>query len=234
MMMGPAGPETLMAQDNDSFIREVNEELRSDQFKNAWSRYGKIAIGVAVVIVVATAGHRGYEYWQEHNASQSGDRFLAALNLASEGKHDEALAAFQALEQDGTGDYPVLAQMRAAAVLAEKGDTAGAVTAFRAVSARSSAPDAMRDVAKLRAAWLLIDTGTYEEVSAEAEVLTGGNHALRNSAREALGLSAYKAEDMARAKEWFQAIADDATAPRNVASRAQIMLDNIAASGKAP
>ncbi|WP_395515847.1 tetratricopeptide repeat protein [Pseudorhizobium flavum] len=223
-----------MAQDNDSFIREVNEELRSDQFKNAWSRYGKIAIGVAVVIVVATAGHRGYEYWQEHNASQSGDRFLAALNLASEGKHDEALAAFQALEQDGTGDYPVLAQMRAAAVLAEKGDTAGAVTAFRAVSARSSAPDAMRDVAKLRAAWLLIDTGTYEEVSAEAEVLTGGNHALRNSAREALGLSAYKAEDMARAKEWFQAIADDATAPRNVASRAQIMLDNIAASGKAP
>ena len=36
-----------MAQDNDSFIREVNEELRSDQFKNAWSRYGKIAIGVA-------------------------------------------------------------------------------------------------------------------------------------------------------------------------------------------
>ena len=223
-----------MAHDNDSFIREVNEELRSDQFKNAWSRYGKIAIGVAVVIVVATAGHRGYEYWQSHNASQSGDRFLAALNLASEGKHDEALAAFQALEQDGTGDYPVLAQMRAAAVLAEKGDTAGAVTAFRAVSARSSAPDAMRDVAKLRAAWLLIDTGTYEEVSAEAEVLTGGNHALRNSAREALGLSAYKAEDMARAKEWFQAIADDATAPRNVASRAQIMLDNIAASGKAP
>jgi hypothetical protein len=92
----------------------------------------------------------------------------------------------------------------------------------------------VRDVARLRGAWLLIDTGTYEQVSAEAEVLTGANHALRNSAREALGLSAYKAGDMVRSKEWFQAIADDATAPRNVTSRAQIMLDNIAASGKAP
>nr|CAD6409838.1 membrane protein [Rhizobium sp. Q54] len=223
-----------MAHDNDSFIREVNEELRSDQFRTAWSRYGKIAIGAAVVIVLATAGYRGYEYWQEHNASQSGDRFLAALNLASEGKHDEALAAFQALEADGSGAYPVLAQMRAAAVLAERDDVAGAVQAFKAVAAEGSAPEAMRDVARLRAAWLLIDTGTYEEVSAEAEVLTGGNHALRNSAREALGLAAYKADDMARAKQWFQAIADDATAPRNVASRAQIMLDNIAASGKAP
>ena len=223
-----------MAHDNDSFIREVNEELRSDQFRIAWGRYGRIAIGVAVVIVLATAGYRGYEYWQHHNASESGDRFLAALNLASEGKHDEALAAFQSLEQDGTGEYPVLAQMRAAAVLAEKGDTAGAVKAFQDVAARSSAPDALRDVARLRAAWLMIDTGTYEEVSAQAEVLTGGTHALRNSAREALGLAAYKADDMVRAKEWFQAIANDATAPRNIANRAQIMLDNIAASGKAP
>lgn len=223
-----------MAQDNDSFIREVNEELRSERLKTVWSRFGKIIIAVAILIVVGTAGYRGYQYWQSHNASASGDRFLAALNLASQNKHDEALAAFQALEQDGTGSYPVLAQMRAAAVMAQKGDTEGAISAFSAVAASTAAPDAMRDVARLRSAWLLIDAGTYEQVSAEAEVLTGGNHALRNSAREALGLSAYKAGDMVRAKEWFQAIADDAAAPRNVANRAQIMLDNIAASGKAP
>jgi len=223
-----------MAQDNDSFIREVNEELRSDQFRGAWSRYGKIVIGVAVVIVLATAGHRTYVYWEGHNASASGDRFLAALKLAGENKPDEALAAFEALAQDGTGSYPVLARMRSASVLAEKGDIAGAAAAFSGIAKDGSAPEAVRDVARLRGAWLLIDTGTYEQVSAEAEVLTGANHALRNSAREALGLSAYKAGDMVRSKEWFQAIADDATAPRNVTSRAQIMLDNIAASGKAP
>jgi hypothetical protein len=223
-----------MAQDNDSFIREVNEELRSDRFRTAWSRYGKIIIGVAILVVLATAGYRGYEYWETHNASASGDRFLAALRLAEEGKHDEALAAFQALEEDGSGSYPVLAQMRAASVMAQKDDTAGAVAAFSEVAENGAAPDALRDVARLRAAWLLIDTGTYEQVSAQAEVLTSENHALRNSAREALGLSSYKADDMVRAKEWFQAIVDDAAAPRNVANRAQIMLDNIAASGKAP
>lgn len=222
-----------MAQDNDSFIREVNEELRSDRFRNVWSRFGKIAIGVAVLIVVATAAYRGYEYWETHNASASGDRFLAALSLAAEDKHDEALAAFQALEEDGSGSYPVLAQMRAAAVLAQKGDTPAAIAAYGEVAGNNAAPEAMRDVARLRSAWLLIDTGTYEQVSAEAEVLTTGTHALRNSAREALGLAAYKADDIVRAKEWFQAIADDAAAPRNVANRAQIMLDTIAASGRA-
>src|SRR5690554_4621751 len=112
---------------DDSFIREVEEELRSDRLKGFWDRFGTIIIGIAVLIVVATAGYRGYEYYSQTQASASGDRFLAALNLANEGKPDEALSVLQALEADGYGAYPVLARMRAATVLQEKGDTEGAV-----------------------------------------------------------------------------------------------------------
>ena len=46
--------------------------------------------------------------------------------------------------------------------------------------------------------------------------------------------TAYKAGDMTRAREWFEQIVEDAEAPRNVANRAQMLLDNIKASGKAP
>lgn len=223
-----------MAHNDDSFFREVNEELRSDQLKNAWTRYGKIAIGVAVAIVIGTAGWRGYEYWDNHNSSQSGDRFIAALTLASEGKNDEALSALGAIEKDGTGAYPVLAKMRAASVQQAKGDAAAAVEIYRQVGNDNAAPQAVRDLAKMRAAFILVDTGTYDQVAAEAEILSAQGHVLSNSAREALGLSAYKAGNMPQAKQWFQQIANDAAAPRNVANRAQIMLDNIAATGKAP
>ena len=40
-----------MSQDDSSFIREVNEELRSDAFKKFWRRFRPIIIGVAVLIV---------------------------------------------------------------------------------------------------------------------------------------------------------------------------------------
>jgi hypothetical protein len=93
-------------------------------------------------------------------------------------------------------------------------------------------PQALRDAARLRAANLLVDTGTYEQVSAEAEQLATPQDALRHSAREVLGLSAYKHEDYKRAKEWFEAILNDSEAPRNLANRAQMLLDLIAASGK--
>lgn len=223
-----------MVKDDDSFFREVNEELRSDQMRIVWKRFGRILIGAAVLIVLGTAGYRGYEYWESHNASQSGDRFTAALQLASQNKPDESLAALSAIEKDGTGAYPVLAKLRAASVQADKGDTAAAVAALTEIGNDSKAPSAIRDLAKLRAAWLLIDTGTYEQVAAQAEGMVAQGQMLANSAREALGLAAYKAGNFPQAKQWFKQIADDGTAPRNVSNRAQIMLDNIAASGKAP
>ena len=38
-----------MADQNDSFIREVNEELRSDQFRSVWDRYGRAIIALAAL-----------------------------------------------------------------------------------------------------------------------------------------------------------------------------------------
>ena len=66
---------------DDGFFREVNEELRSDKVKAIWTRYGSLLIGAVIAIVVGTGVFAFYEYWTEKQASQSGDQFLAALNL---------------------------------------------------------------------------------------------------------------------------------------------------------
>ena len=217
---------------DDSFIREVEEELRSDRLKKVWDQFGAFIITAAILIVVGTAAWRGWEYYSERQASASGDRFLAALNLANEGKSDEALAALQSLENDGYGAYPVLARMRAATVLEEKGNTAGAVAAFDAVAADGSAPDAVRDMARIRAAYILVDTGTADEVAERAEPLSADTSPLRHAAREALGLAAWKDGRLGDAKVLFQQIVDDLNAPRNAKQRAAIMLDLIKSSGE--
>lgn len=222
-----------MAFNDDSFIREVNEELRSDQFRGAWKRYGRIVIGLAALIVIGTAGERAWTYWESTQASASGDAFLAATDLAKANKPDEALAALGKLEQDGFASYPVLARMRAAALKAEKGDKAGAIADYSAIAKDGAIPAAIQDAAHLRAAWLLADTGTYEQVSAEAEALTATTNPLRHSAREALGVAAYRLGDYKRARQWFEAIAKDQETPRNVGRRAEMLLDVITASGKA-
>jgi hypothetical protein len=218
---------------DDSFFREVNEEIRQDQARALWDRFGPAFIALAILVVLGTAAYVGWEYWTESRANKSGDDFSAALLLANGGKNDEALAAFDALEKDGYGAYPLLARMRAATVLFEKGDFSGAVAGFDEVSNDTSIPEAIRDMARLRAALILVDKGSYADVSSRAEQLTNDTNTLRHSAREALGLSAWKAGKSKDAIALFDQIASDDGAPRNLRQRATLMSELIRGSGAA-
>lgn len=216
---------------DDSFIREVNEELRSERAKQVWKNFGPIVIGAAIAVVIGTAGWVGYNHWTDSKASASGDKFLAALDLAAAGKNDEAIAALNDLENTGYGSYPVLARLRAASLQAEKGDAAAAVAAFDAVAADNSVPPAMRDIARLRAAYLLVDTGSYDDVAKRVETLSADGNPMRSSARETLGLAAWKSERFDDAAKLYQQIANDTLAPANIRQRANTMLDLMRGAG---
>ncbi|KQZ26671.1 hypothetical protein ASD50_04610 [Mesorhizobium sp. Root552] len=219
--------------DDDTFIREVNEEIRKEQAKAIWDRYGPILIGLALFVVLATSAYVGYRYWDESRANTSGDAYSQALRLANEGKEDDALAALAEIEKSGYGAYPVLARMRSATVKADKGDVATAVSELDAVAADGSIPQSLRDMARLRAALLLVDTGSYADVSSRVEALAVDGNALRHSAREALGLSAWKEGKAADALKLFEQIVADQAAPQNVRQRATLMSELIRGSGGA-
>jgi len=218
---------------DDSFVREVNEEIRQDQARALWDRFGPTFIAFAVAVVLATAGYVGWNYWTESRANASGDAFSQALQLANQGKDEEALAALKALETDSYGAYPLLARMRGATVLASKGDFAGAVAGFDAVAADTSIPAAIRDMARLRAGLILVDSGSYDDVSGRVEVLSSDTNPLRHAAREALGLAAWKAGRPADALKFFDLIINDQGVPRNAIQRARLLAELIRGSGSA-
>ncbi|MGB7433450.1 MAG: tetratricopeptide repeat protein [Ahrensia sp.] len=217
---------------DDSFIREVEEELRSDRLQSVWDRFGKIIIGVAVAIVLAVVANTAWKSYVDGQATASGDRFRNALTLASEGQTDEAMAALQALQEDGYGEYPILARMREATLLHNSGDADGAVAAFDAISNDNGVDVVLRDLAKLRAAYILVDSGTYGDVAARAEALAVDTSPMRHGAREALGLAAYKEQRYGDAQALFSQLTGDQATPPPMVERANIMLDLIRATGQ--
>ncbi|MBM2713192.1 tetratricopeptide repeat protein [Mesorhizobium caraganae] len=216
---------------DDSFIREVNDEIRREQAQALWDRFGPAILGLAILVVLGTAAFVGYRYWDESRANRSGDAFSQALKLANDGKSDDALTALQQLEKDGYGAYPLLARMRAATVKADKGDFAAAVADFDGVAADTAIPQGIRDMARLRAALLLVDHGSFADVSSRVEALTADNNTLRHTAREALGLAAWKEGKTQDALKLFDQIAADDGAPRNARQRATLMSELIRGSG---
>ncbi len=216
---------------DDSFIREVDEELRSDRMHDFWVKYGKIVIGVAVAIVVVTAGYRGYKYYMKSQAENAGDAFMAAVSLSRQNKHDEAIKALEKLADNGPESYAALANMRMASELAGKGDIKGAVAAYDKIAGNSKIDQSYRDIAQLRAGLLLVDSGSREDVVKRVGALAKPGTPFRHSAREALGLAAWKAGDLKEAARNFNKIAEDQDAPTAMRGRANLMLDLIAGKG---
>ena len=216
---------------DDSFIREVDEELRSDRMQEFWARYGKILIAAAVAIVVVTAGYRYYEYYTGTKAAEAGDAFMAAVQLADEGKQDEALAAFAELESRDSPAYKAMALMRGASELAAKGEAEEAIKKFDAIAASADADETMKAIARLRAGMLLVDTGTVTEVEARVGPLSAPGAPFRASAREAIGLAYFKAGDLDNAFKQYESLSTDVETPQALGQRVRIMLDLIASRG---
>jgi hypothetical protein len=212
-------------------FNEVDEEVRREQLKKLWERYGNYFIGLCILIVVAVGAWRGYQWWEARQAAQSGAAFEQAVSLAEAGKHQEAEAAFAKLASDGTAGYRVLARLRQAAELALT-DRKAAVGAYDAIAADNSAGQVIEDLAAARAGILLVDTAPYSEMRTRLEPLTAADRTFRHTAREILALSAWKSGDIAAARRWTDMIMNDPQTPAGTRSRTEVLGELIAASGK--
>jgi hypothetical protein len=212
-------------------FQEVDEEVRREQLKKLWQRYGNYIIAVCILVIVAVGAWRGYEWWETKKAAEAGAAFEQAVTLAESGKHQEAEAAFAKLAADGTAGYRVLARLREAAELART-DRKAAVKAYDAIAADRGVSQVIQDLATLRAGFLAIDSSSYGDMRARLEPLTGPERTFRHSARELLALSAWKEGDMGAARQWADMIITDPQTPPGTRSRAEVLSELIAASGK--
>jgi hypothetical protein len=203
-------------------FREIEEDIRADELKKLWDKYGLYLLGAAlavVLIVAATVGWRSYR--QSQNEAMS-SRYEAIATSAEVQPAAEAAAAFEAFAKDSSGGYTVLAQMRQAASLHEAGNDTAAVQVYDAIAA-SKAPLVLRQLATLKGGFLLIDSAPYDDIKARLMPLTAAGAPWRNMAREAIGTSAYKAGAYADAQAQFAAILRDGESSEGLRTRAAIM-----------
>jgi hypothetical protein len=209
-------------------FNEIEEDLRRERVRKVWDKYGRYIIALALLIVASVGGWRGYEYYRQQQAEAAGGRLQDALVLASAGKTSEAEASLASLERDAPTGYRLLARFRLAAETAKR-DPAAAVKAYDGLAADGSIGSVLQGLAKVRAGYLLVDTAPYADLAARMEPLAGSGEPWRHSAREILGLSAWRAKDLAQASKWFEAIVGDAEVPSPARQRAELMLQLIAA-----
>jgi hypothetical protein len=201
---------------------EVDEDVRREQLKKLWERYSIYIVAGALLIVAAVGGWRGYEYLEAKKAAEAGSAFDAAVELSEQNKHAEAETAFTKLAATAPSGYRMLARLRAAAEVASR-DPQAAVKMYDDISADRSVGAAEQDLAKVRAAGLLLETATYPTMLQRLEAAAAPEATFRHSARELLALSAWRANDTAATRQWLDLIANDGETPSGLRSRAEAL-----------
>ena len=91
------------------------------------------------------------------------------------------------------------------------------------IAADRSVGAEQQDLARVRAAGLLLETASYPGMLARLEASAGPEATFRHTARELLALSAWRANDTAAARKWLDLIANDGETPPSLRSRAEAL-----------
>ncbi len=219
-----------MTNETDTFLHEVEEQVRQDRWM-AWARkYGLYVAAAAVGILALVGGWRLYDSWRIDQARAHGAEFAAAQETLRAGDAAAAASAFEALSTEGPGVYRVMALMQWADALARQGDLDGALAKFDA-AAEAAGNNTLRDSARLRAAYLVAENQDFAAVRARLEPLIESEGATAYLARELLGVEAWEAGELELARTTLENLTLAFEAPEAVRQRAQLALSVI---GPAP
>ena len=203
-------------------FREVDEDVRRERLQKLWERHSNLIVAAALLVVLAVGGWRGYEYVEAKRAAEAGAAFDKAVELSEANKHAEAEAAFADLAAKAPSGYRVLARLRMATEVASR-DTKAAAKLFDEIAADRSVGAAEQDLARVRAAQLLLESAGYADMKSRLEAAAAPGSTFRHTARELLALSAWRANDAAATRQWLDVIANDGETPPSLRSRAEAL-----------
>lgn len=189
-----------MVDKNDALFREVEEELRREQFAKLWDRFGIYFIGLAVAVVVAVAGAKLWESHRLSAANAAGAEYEAAVALATSGKVEDAAKAFEAIGSTGPAGYTDLARLSEAGAYLKLDKRAEALAVFDKLADDRSADPLLSNFARLQAASLRLGEADFTEMQNRLKPLTADDSPWRFTARELLGTAALEAGKLDEAR----------------------------------
>jgi hypothetical protein len=205
--------------DNESFYREVDEELRRDQLTSTWQRHGKwIILGVVLLL----AGLAGFLYWQNHKQEQAGkqgETITALFDDIQAGKTKEAEPKLEQLAKEGTPGYRAAALLTKADLALTQGNDAAAISAFKSVADDGDLPQPYRELALIRQTATEYDKLQPAVVIQRLQALAVAGNPWFGSAGEMVALAYLKQQKPQEAARIFAAMAKDGTIPASIRSR---------------
>lgn len=204
----------------ETFVREVDENLRRDQMRDMARAYGKWIVAAVILFLVAIGGYLYWQSRQQQQAAQESETMSAALDKAESGNVKGAAADLAPIGESSSDANRASARMAQAALALRQNDRKTAIGVYRQLAADDGLPQPYRDVATIRGTMIEYDSLEPDEVIARLSPLAEPGKPFFGSAGELVAMAMLAKGDRAGAGQLFAKIAADPQVPQTLRSRA--------------
>lgn len=205
---------------NESFLREVDENLRRDRARDFGKKYGGWLAAIVVLFLVASGG---YIWWQQHQrqrSEQQSEQIAQIFKDVGSGSTRSSAQQLDELAENGSKGVRATAMFTRAALALQQNDTKLALAKYQAIAGDTSLPAPYRDAALIRQTALQFDSLPAQEVVTRLQPLAKPGEPWFGTAGEMTAMAMIKQGQQAQAAQLFAAIARDTSVPPTIRDRA--------------
>jgi hypothetical protein len=219
----------LKPNDGETFLKEVDDELRREQLTTFFTRYGWWIIGGVVLVLAAVGGWLWWSGRQTAERESAGENLIAISTQMEAGPQGYAAAKPQidAMAGSNVEGYRAAALFARANGQAQNNDVAGAVATLRAIGDDLSLDQVYRDAALIRRTQLEFDRLQPQEVIRRLTPMASGESTWAGAAGELVGAAHLKMNRPDLAGPVFVRISRDQNAPATLRQRASLMAGSL-------
>lgn len=206
--------------DGETFLREVDDELRRERMNQTVARYGWWIVAGMVLVLAAVGGIFWYRSYQRDQAEARGESLLNALDSLEGGNRNSATTQIDALADSGSAGYRAAALFARANAQIAANNTAAAVATLTAIAADESFEEPYRQAALVRQTQLEFDRLQPQQVIQRLSSLARPGQPFFGAAGEMVGVAQLRMNRADLAGQLFARIGRDETVPASIRTRA--------------
>lgn len=208
----------------DSFIQEVDEDLKKDNLKKIWDKYGLYIIIAVVLILTSAVSFETFKVMHEKRNQTWSDKYALALNMQLQGRYDDSLKMLNDLVNHKHDVYSDLAKVQIANIYFEQGNTDKAIEELNNIINDANMNQKLKDVSVIKLASYKLDTAPKEELVKMLSPLVQTDNSWTNVAKEMLAMVEIREGNIEGAKKIYEEILASPNLPEILKFRVQDML----------
>ena len=213
--------------DSDTFLREVDEELRRERVSNFVARFGWHILAGVVLLLAVIGGYIWWQHRQNVQAGEASEKLIQSDDQLSARNARGAAGTIDELANSDRAGYRVAALFQRANAQLLTNATPAAIETLKGIANDASAPQPYRDAALIRQTQLEFDSLTAGQVVQRLQGFAQPGNPWHGTAGEMLGIAMMKANRPDQAARIFGAVAEDPTVPDSIRSRASQMASSL-------